>query len=50
MKNKDLYNQKNKEALLKDLEKENFKRITLSFYKYIELDNLEEFLNDFFLS
>ena len=49
MKNKDLYNQKNKEELLKDLEKENFKRITLSFYKYIELDNLEELRHGLFL-
>ena len=49
MKNKDLYNQKNKEKLLQDLEKENFKRITLSFYKYIELDNLEELRHTLFL-
>ena len=35
MKNKDLYNQKNKEQLLEELQKEEFKRITLSFYKYI---------------
>ena len=49
MKNKDLYNQKNKEELLKNLEKENFKRITLSFYKYIKLDNLEELRHGLFL-
>ena len=39
MKNKDLYNQKNKEQLLEDLKKESFERATLSFYKYIPLDN-----------
>jgi len=49
MKNKDLYNQKNKEELLKNLKKEKFKRITLSFYKYIELNNLEEVRHNLFL-
>ena len=37
-----LYNKKNKEQLLEDLQKENFDRITVSFYKYTPLNNLEE--------
>ena len=49
MKNKDLYNQKNKEQLLKDLQKEVFKRITLSFYKYVKLENIEELRHNLFL-
>ena len=35
-----LYNKKNKTDLLNDLKKEKFKRITLSFYRYINLENL----------
>ena len=46
MKNKYLYNQKNKEQLLQELEKESFKRVTLSFYKYVPLKNIEQ-LRDF---
>ena len=49
MKNKDLYNQKNKEQLLEDLKKESFERATLSFYKYASLDNLEELRHSLFL-
>ena len=49
MKVKDLYNQKNKQELLSDLKKENFQRITLSFYKYIKLKNLEKLRDDLFL-
>ena len=49
MKNKDLYNQKNKEQLLEELQKEEFKRITLSFYKYVPLENLEELRHNLFL-
>ena len=49
MKNKYLYNQKNKEQLLEDLKKESFKRITLSFYKYVALENLEELRHSLFL-
>ena len=49
MKNKDLYNQKNKEQLLEDLEEEKFSRITLSFYKYIDLKNLEELRHNLFI-
>ena len=37
-----LYNKKNKDELLKDLQKENFNRITLSFYKYTQLNNLDK--------
>ena len=49
MKNKDLYNQKNKEELLEKLNKESFSRVTLSFYKYIKLNNLENLRNELFL-
>ena len=38
----ELYNKKNKEQLINDLNKESFNRITLSFYKYVELKNLIE--------
>ena len=37
--NKNLYNKKNKKQLLDQLENEKFKRITCSFYKYVELSN-----------
>ena len=37
-----LYNKKNKEQLINDLNKESFNRITLSFYKYVKLKNLIE--------
>ncbi|MBI64912.1 MAG: hypothetical protein CMG64_01275 [Candidatus Marinimicrobia bacterium] len=40
MKIKDLYNQKNKKELIEILNKEDFKRKTISFYKYIKLSNL----------
>ncbi len=49
MKNKYLYNQKNKEQLLNDLENENFERTTCSFYKYVKLDNLNELRDELFL-
>ncbi len=39
---KDLYNQKNKDDLIKDLKNENFERTTISFYKYTSLKKLEE--------
>jgi len=38
----ELYNKKNKEQLVNDLNKESFNRITLSFYKYVQLKNLIE--------
>ena len=38
-----LYNKKNKEQLIKQLKKENFDRITLSFYRYVNINkNLDE--------
>ena len=37
-----LYNKKNKEQLIKDLNHESEHRITLSFYKYVKLENLVE--------
>ena len=40
-----LHNKKNKKDLLLDLKNEEFQRVTLSFYKYVSLDNLE-FLRD----
>ena len=49
MKNKYLYNQKNKEQLLKDLGQENFQRTTCSFYKYIKLENLNNLRDELFL-
>ena len=38
---KELFNKKNQKDLKLDLEKEKFKRVTLSFYKYIDLQNLD---------
>ena len=35
-----LYNKKNKDELLNNLKDEKFNRVTLSFYKYIKLNNL----------
>ena len=46
---KDLYNQKNKDDLIKDLKNENFDRITISFYKYTTLKNLEELRDSLYL-
>ena len=43
-----LYNKKNKEQLLKDLQKEDFNRITVSFYKYIPLNDLEGLRNNLY--
>ena len=43
-----LYNKKNKEQLLAQLAEEDFNRITCSFYKYIELENLEELRNELY--
>ena len=37
-----LYNKKNKEQLIEKLESETFSRTTLSFYKYVYLENLIE--------
>ena len=38
----ELYNKKNKQQLIDELNQENFSRITLSFYKYVQLSNLDE--------
>lgn len=35
-------NMKSKEELLQDLEKENFRRKTISFYKYVKIENPQE--------
>ena len=37
----ELFNKKNKEDLIYQLRKESFDRITISFYKYINIDNIE---------
>ena len=50
MKKKYLYNQKNKEDLLDIIKKENFSRITISFYKYIKLKNLKFLRDELYLS
>jgi len=39
---KKLVNTKSKEELIKDLEKEDFRRTTLSFYKYVKIANPKE--------
>ena len=39
---KELFNKKNKEDLKLDLKNEVFDRVTISFYKYINLTNLED--------
>ena len=49
MKNKYLYNQKNKQDLLKDLSNESFQRVTCSFYRYIPLKKLKELRDILFL-
>ena len=49
MKNKFLYNQKNKSDLLKDIKNESFDRISLSFYKYVNIHNIEKLRDQFFL-
>lgn len=49
MNNKLLYNQKNKAQCEEDLSKENFKRITLSFYKYVELSDIENLRDELFV-
>ena len=50
MNNKQLYNQNNKEQNLDLLKREKFERITLSFYKYIKIDNLEQLRDSLFLN
>ena len=43
--NNQLYNKKGKKDLEKDLSNEMFDRVTLSFYRYIELKELNTFRN-----
>ena len=50
MKNKYLYNQKNKSELIKDIQSESFKRITCSFYRYVNINNLEKLRDELFIS
>ena len=49
MKNKDLYNQKNKIQLIEDLKNESFNRVTYSFYKYITIHNLSKLRNKLYI-
>ena len=44
-----LYNKKSKEQLKRGLENESFDRVTLSFYKYVNLDNLDDLRNQLYL-
>ena len=44
----ELYNKKNKEQLIKQLEKESFKRLTLSFYRYTSIKNLDELRDELY--
>ena len=44
-----LHNKKNKEDLLQDLNNENFSRMTISFYKYIKLNNLETLREELYI-
>ena len=50
MKNKYLYNQKNKSELIKDIQNEPFKRITCSFYRYVNINNLKKLRDELFIS
>lgn len=45
---KNLYNKKSRQELLSDLYSEDFKRITISFYKYVKLTNLHELRNNIY--
>ena len=49
MNNKLLYNQKNKAQCEEDLGKESLKIITLSFYKYVELSDIENLRDELFV-
>lgn len=48
MRKETLYNKKSKTELKKKLKDENFNRKTLSFYKYIELNNLYDLRNNIY--
>ena len=43
-----LYNKKNKQQLTEQLKKENFNRLTLSFYRYVHLNNLDDLRNNLY--
>ena len=43
-----LYNKKSKKELEKDLAEEDFPRTTISFYKYVQFDNLNEIRDTFY--
>ena len=45
-----MYNKKSRIELQKSLEKETFKRITCSFYKYCFIDNLDDFRNKLYIN
>ena len=42
-----LYNKKNKEQLIEQLKKENFNRVTLSFYRYVKINKNIDELRDY---
>lgn len=44
-----LYNKKSREQLIQELSEESFKRVTLSFYRYVYLDNPQEFRDQLYL-
>ena len=44
-----MYNKKSRIELQKSLNKEEFKRITCSFYKYCSIDNLDDFRNKLYV-
>mgnify|MGYP001173672252 CR=1 FL=1 len=47
---KRLYNKKSKEELIKNLNAETFKRITCSFYNYIEIENTDKLRDEIYIS
>jgi len=49
MKKSYLYNQKNKNDLLIDINNESFKRITCSFYKYVKIENTNKLRDQLFI-
>lgn len=48
MKKPALHNKKDRHTLLRELENENFSRITCSFYKYVKLTDLQELRDELF--
>jgi UPF0176 protein len=45
-----LYNQLNREQAKNELDKEPFSRVTISFYKYFNIENPKQFRDDMFIS